>query len=151
MKDLSLFQVAEIKLTYVSKVKAMDRPHILSSKDGYNILLNNWSDQIEFVEEFNILLLNRTNRVMGVYNISKGGQSGTVVDAKVIFIAALKARASSIILAHNHPSGNLKPSQADIDITKKLKQAGELLDLAVLDHLIVTPFGYYSFADDGQL
>ena len=110
-----------------------------------------WSDHIELIEEFYILLLNRSNKVLGCTNISKGGVSGTVVDAKVIFAAALAANASSVILAHNHPSGNLKPSHADKEITQKLKGGGELLDIAVLDHLIITKDGYTSFADEGYL
>jgi DNA repair protein RadC len=84
--------------------------------------------------------------------VSQGGLAGTVVDPKVVFAAALKARASSLILAHNHPSGNLKPSQADTDLTNKIKQGGELLDIAILDHLILSPEGgYFSFADEGLM
>ena len=93
------------------------------------------------VEEFNILLLDRSNRVMALCPISKGGVSGTVVDLKIVFAAAIKGRASSIILAHNHPSGNLQPSQADIDLTKKFEKAGKLLDIPVLDHVILSPDG----------
>lgn len=142
-------QVAEIQLTYNNKVKAEDRPQIRSSRDAYWVLEANWSDQIGLIEEFNILLLDRSNRVMAMCPISKGGVSGTVVDLKIVFAAALKGRASSIIMAHNHPSGNLSPSQADIDLTKKFKQAGEILEVQVLDHLILSPDGnYYSFADD---
>ena len=86
---------------------------------------------------------------MGMCPISKGGVSGTVVDLKIIFATALKGRASAIILAHNHPSANLNPSQADIDLTKKIGKAGRLLDINVLDHLILSPEGeYYSFADN---
>ncbi|MFT5383884.1 MAG: DNA repair protein RadC [Saprospiraceae bacterium] len=89
---------------------------------------------------------------MNKEKISSGGMAGTVVDAKIIFRKALEnGPASGIILAHNHPSGNLKPSQADIDITKKLKKAGETLDINVLDHLIIAGQSYYSFADDGLL
>jgi len=84
--------------------------------------------------------------------VSRGGTSGTVVDAKIIFAAAIKARADGIILAHNHPSGNLQPSQADLDLTRKLRQAGEVLDISILDHLILAPdSGYYSFADECNL
>jgi DNA repair protein RadC len=145
-------EVTEIKLIYQNKVKATDRPQVTGSQDVYQILLANWSEQIGFIEEFYILLLDRSNRVMGHYKVSQGGLAGTVVDPKVVFAAALKARASSLILAHNHPSGNLKPSQADTDLTNKIKQGGELLDIAILDHLILSPEGgYFSFADEGLM
>ncbi len=147
----SFFKVSEVELTYKSKVKPSDRPQITSSRHSYDILLHNWSDQLEWVEEFNILLLNRANRVLGFYNVSKGGQTGTVVDAKVVFAAALKMKANYIVLSHNHPSGALHPSTADIAITKKLVAGGKLLDIKVLDHLIITPYGYYSFADEGKI
>ena len=142
-------KIPEIKMTFNHKVRASDRPKVSSSTDAFEILISNWSDEIELREEFNILLLDRSNRVMGIYQVSKGGISGTVVDPKIIFSCALKCRSSSIILAHNHPSGNLNPSQADIAITKKIKSGGELLELSVLDHLIITKSeGYYSFADE---
>jgi len=147
----NLFQVAEIELTYKNKVRPCDRPQITSSGQSYDILLNNWSDQLEWIEEFNILLLDRANRVLCFYNVSKGGQTGTVVDAKVVFAAALKCKANYIILSHNHPSGNIHPSIQDIEITKKLVAGAKLLDLKVLDHIIVTPYDYYSFADERKL
>ena len=107
---------------------------------------------MELLEEFNVLFLDRSNRVMGLFHASKGGVAGTVVDLKIVFAAALKARASSMILAHNHPSGNLLPSQADLDLTKKFKEAGKILDIQVLDHLILSPDDrYYSFADELML
>jgi len=142
-------KVSEIQLTYKSKTKAVDRPQIRTSNDAYQLLHANWSDQMELLEEFNVLLLDRSNRVIGMYHASKGGMTGTVVDLKIIFAAAIKGRASSIILAHNHPSGNLLPSKADIDLTQKFKKAGNILDIPVLDHLILSPDGgYYSFADE---
>ena len=147
----SFFAVSEVELTYKSKVKASERPQITSSRNSYDILLHNWSDQLEWIEEFNILMLNRANRVLGFYNVSKGGQTGTVVDAKVVFAAALKCKANYLILSHNHPSGALNPSLADIQLTKKLVAGGKLLDIKVLDHLIITPYGYYSFADEGRI
>ncbi len=145
-------QVAEIQLTYKNRVRAQDRPQIRSSRDAYTVLESNWSPQMGLLEEFNILLLDRSNRVMGMCPISKGGISGTVVDLKIVFAAALKGRSSSIILAHNHPSGNLLPSQADINLTKKFEEAGKILELPVLDHLILSPEGgFYSFADEGLM
>jgi DNA repair protein RadC len=98
-----------------------------------------------------VILLNRANKVLGICEVSTGGVAGTVADPKVIFAAALKALASSIILSHNHPSGNLAPSQADIELTHKLKAAGRFLELPILDHIIMTSEGYYSFADEGVL
>ena len=126
-----------------------DRPQMRSSKDAYNLIAPLLQDLQK--EEFWILLLNRSNRFIGRVCISTGGVSGTVVDAKVIFKKAVESLASSMILCHNHPSGNLRPSQADIDITRKLKRAGESLDIAVLDHLIIADNGYFSFADEGKL
>lgn len=150
--QISLFQVAEINVSYKPKFKSSERPKVNSSKEVYEVLYNNWDmSRIELQEQFKILLLNRANRVLGIYEVSTGGTSGTVADPKLIFSTALKSCAASIILSHNHPSGNLKPSQADINLTKKIKAGGELLDIAVLDHVIVTPEGYYSFADEGLL
>jgi DNA repair protein RadC len=102
-------------------------------------------------EEFWVALLNRANMLIGKQQISKGGMSGTVADPKIIFQVALQQKASGIILCHNHPSGNLKPSDADIRLTKNLAEAGRVLEINVLDHLIVGRNGYYSFADEGKL
>ena len=102
-------------------------------------------------EEFWIILLNRANVVMSKQPVSKGGVAGTVADPKIIFKQAIESLASAIILVHNHPSGNLKPSAADIALTKKMKEAGALLDLPILDHIIFTEHNYYSFADEGLL
>src|SRR5690606_29677708 len=139
------FEVAEIQLSYKTKVKPSQRPKITSSKDAYSILLESWDeDKLEFVEQFKVLLLNRENRVLGVYQVSTGGVSGTIADPKLVFAAA-------IILAHNHPSGQLKPSDADLKLTQKLKEGGKYLEIPVLDHIIVTSEGYYAFADEGVL
>jgi DNA repair protein RadC len=150
-KKSTLFEVSEVKLTYRNKVKLANSPQIRSSADAHEVLSQNWSDDLELVESFNVLFLNRANKVKGMFQVSKGGVAGTVVDAKIIFAAALKAMACSVILAHNHPSGNTRPSQADLEITRKLKEGGKLLDILILDHLILTPEGYFSFADDGLL
>jgi len=120
---------------------------ITSSQDAYQALLPKLQDLS--TEEFWILLLNRQNEIIELKQVSQGGVAGTVVDPKVIFKIALQALASGIILSHNHPSGNLKPSKADLDITKKLKTAGQSLEINVLDHLIISEQGYYSFADEG--
>lgn len=103
------------------------------------------------VEHFHILLLNRANCIIGTRQISTGGVSGTVVDPKVIFSKALEVKASAIILSHNHPSRNLKPSEQDLTITKKIREAGRVLEIAVLDHLIISGNGFYSFADEGLI
>jgi DNA repair protein RadC len=146
------YEVAEIQLSYKSKVKPSQRPKITSSKEACDILLENWDEEkLEFVEQFKVLLLNRASKVLGIYEASTGGVSGTVADPKLIFAAAIKTNASAIILAHNHPSGQLKPSDADIKLTKKLKDGGQYLEISVLDHVIVTSEGYYSFADEGLL
>jgi DNA repair protein RadC len=102
-------------------------------------------------EEFWVLYLNNANKVITKNQLSKGGMTGTVVDVRIIFKSALESGAVGILLCHNHPSGNLKPSEADIEITKKVKTAGKSLDINVLDHLIITQNGYYSFADEGIL
>ena len=121
-------------------------------KDSFEILLESWDKNIiELQEEFKVLLLNRSNTVLGIYPMSKGGVSGTVVDAKLVFSVALKCNASSIIIAHNHPSGGLTPSEGDKKITEKLKKAGQYLDVTLLDHLIITKDDFYSFSDNGLL
>jgi DNA repair protein RadC len=146
------FEVAEIQLSYKSKVKASLRPKISSSKDAEKILRGTWdSDKLELVEQFKILLVNRAHKVLGILEISQGGIAGTVADPKIIFVSALKAAACGIILSHNHPSGNLNASQADIDLTKKLKEAGRFLEIQILDHIIITSEKYFSFADEGLL
>jgi DNA repair protein RadC len=153
MSQQNLFtqQVAEIQLTYKNSAsKAM--PKITCSSDAAEILRNQWDPGlIGFVEEFKVVILNRANKVLGIVQISRGGIAGTVADPKLIFAAALKGCASSVILAHNHPSGNLTPSQADIQLTGKLKEAGKFLDLPVLDHVILTQESHFSFADEGLL
>jgi DNA repair protein RadC len=146
------FEVAEIQLSYRSKVKPSQRPKVSSSKDAYDILLENWDeDKLEFIEQFKVLLLNRASKVLGIYEASTGGVSGTVADPKLIFAAAIKANASAVILSHCHPSGQLKPSDADINLTKKLIEGGKFLEIQVLDHIIITSESYCSFADEGLM
>jgi len=148
--DLS--NVAEIELVYRNKQKLSERPHIKSSKDAYQLFLNTWDDgKLELQEHFKVALLDRKNTCLGISKIAEGGITGTVVDLRLIFAVAVKARATGIILAHNHPSGNLTPSVNDIQITKKCGRAGEQLDITVLDHIIVTRHGYTSFSDDGLI
>lgn len=152
LNQISLFQVSEINVTYKPKFKASERPAISTSQDCYNILRQNWDmNKIDLLEQFKILLLNRANKVLGIYEVSSGGMAGTVADPKLIFSTALKGCANSIILSHNHPSGNLKPSQADISLTQKLRTAGSFLDIDVLDHIILTSEGYISFVEEGLM
>ena len=150
---LACMQVAEIELIYKSKVKASDRPKVTTSRDAFKLFKSNWDDnKIEFVEQFKVLFLNRANSVLGLFELSTGGVTGTVADPKLVFMAALKLNACNIILCHNHPSGNLKPSRADELLTQKIKEAGTYLDLPVIDHLIISAEdSYYSFADEGLL
>jgi DNA repair protein RadC len=125
------------------------RRRITSARDAYDEIKPYLLDKPH--EEFWIVLLNRANEVIRPVQISSGGVAGTVADPKLIFKHALEQLASSIILFHNHPSGNLTPSQADKDLTRKLKEAGRMLDLPILDHLIFTDKSYFSFADEGLL
>lgn len=122
---------------------------ITSSNDVFELMHGDLSDLN--IEEFWIVILNRANKVLKKIKISSGGVSGTVADTRVIFKSAIDELASAIILVHNHPSGNLKPSKADISLTKKLKSAGEVLDIPTLDHLIIAENSYFSFADEGLL
>lgn len=143
-------ELAEINVSYSTKNK--DKEKVTSSLKAYEIVLKNWSlDTIELQEEFKILLLNNANQVLGIYAMSKGGITGTVVDIRLLFAVALKCNAIGIILAHNHPSGKLIASDCDLVLTKKIKSGAEILDIRLHDHLIVTKNGYYSMADDGKI
>ena len=126
-----------------------ERPKISSSRDAFEILKSELLDLPH--EEFWILLLNRANRVIKKHQVSQGGEAGTVADPKIIFKVAMEELASGIIVAHNHPSGNLSASQADLQLTQRLKDGGKLLEIQVLDHLIVAGHKYFSFADEGLM
>jgi DNA repair protein RadC len=145
-----LNNVAEVQLSYKSNVPVKQRPQIQNSGEAVQVFRKFWDeDTIELQESFMIMLMNRANRVIGIYKVSQGGLTGTVVDIRIVFVAALKAAAGSMILAHNHPSGNLKPSEADKTLTNKLRDAGKLLEIQVLDHIILSTEGFFSFADEG--
>jgi DNA repair protein RadC len=145
-------RIPEIILSYKSKIPFSVKPKITSSRTCYEILLSLWNaNTIEIQEEFKILLLNRANAVLGISDISSGGITGTVVDIRLILATALKSGATGIILSHNHPSGNLVPSKSDQSLTDKIRTAAEYMDIRVLDHIILTNEGYYSFADEGFL
>lgn len=145
-----LLEVAEIKISY--STTQTPKVKITSANDAYDVLLSSWDvDIIELQEEFKILLLNRSNQVLGIYPLSKGGITGTVVDLRLIFAVALKCNATGIILSHNHPSGKLLPSDSDITLTMKIKKGADLLDISLLDHLIVTKKGFYSFSNENKM
>lgn len=129
--------------------KPRDKIVVQSSSDAYEIARTVLGDLSH--EEFYIIHLNRANQLIGTYQLSKGGITGTVADCRLIFKSALDNMATGIILCHNHPSGNLKPSKEDINLTKRVFEAGKILEIPVLDHIIISDDGYYSFADDGAL
>jgi len=152
VKQQDWTHVAEIEIVYKTKIKPSDRPKVRSSSDIYRLLLTVWDENlIELQEEFKVLLLNRGNKVLGIYHASSGGITGTVADPRLILAIALKAGACSIVLSHNHPSSNLKPSREDEQLTQKINDAAKFHDIKVLDHLIITTNGYFSFADEGLL
>jgi DNA repair protein RadC len=144
-------KVAEISVSY--KPSKAHKPIIKSSDDAYFHLLKFFPEEtISLQESFVVLYTNRANRIIGVYEMSRGGISGTVADPKLILGVALKSAATGIILAHNHPSGNLQPSIKDKEITLKIQEACKLLDIILLDHLILVPQEtFFSFADEGLL
>ncbi|MDZ7741689.1 MAG: DNA repair protein RadC [Bacteroidota bacterium] len=129
--------------------QALDKAKICSSKEVFDIFHAELAGA--HYEQFWLLLLNRGNKIIRKINISEGGVSGTIADPKKIFKMALDHNASSIILCHNHPSGTLKPSDSDIKLTRKLAEAGNMLDISVLDHVIIAEEKYYSFADEGKI
>ena len=148
----NLFEVNEVKLSYRTKQKASERPKISNSRTTYELLLKCFdSDTIELKESFKVMLLNHGNKVLGVMNVSDGGISGCIVDARLIMQCAILSNSTRIVLAHNHPSGNLIPSAQDSYITNQVKKACEIMDIELLDHLIITPYNYYSFGDNHKL
>jgi DNA repair protein RadC len=147
-------KVAELKVSYQPETGWEEQPIISSSRDAYDFLYSFFPQEtIALQEHFIVAYLNRANRVIGVYHTSTGGVTGTVADPRLILGTALKVVASGIILAHNHPSGNIYPSTNDIELTRKIKEGGQLMDITLHDHLIVTPAKdrYYGFADEGRL
>ncbi len=142
----------EIQIKYEPNVRPLDRPKILTPEDAYlQCLFFFKQDNLSIKEEAVVLFLNRGNRVLGGYKLSSGGIAGTIVDIRIILSIALKSLASGLILAHNHPSGELTPSRADKELTQKLKEASKLMDILLLDHLIIDKSNYYSFADNGEI
>ena len=139
----------KISIIYSKNERKLEK--LGSSNDAYEVLKKIWSNQMETREEVVVLFLNRANNVLGFHKLSVGGITETIVDLRLIFAIALKSLAVSVVLAHNHVSGGLKPSNADKDITQKVKKAGEMLKIKLLDHIIITKSGYFSFADEGEL
>lgn len=142
---------AEISVNYKTRNKFKEMPHIDNSCASEQLFRKIWSNKIEHVEEMYMILLNTANKSLGYSKVSTGGVSGTLVDIKIIFQIALIGNASAFIIAHNHPSGNLKPSNADISLTRKIKEAGEIMEIKLLDHLILTKEGFMSMADEGKI
>jgi len=141
--------VSAIELSRRRPIEKGEKSKITCSRDIYNLMSPMLKDAQ--YEQFWIICLSRANVVLAKHKISDGGREGTVADSKRIFKIALEEISSGIILCHNHPSGQMKPSQADVNLTKKLVEAGKVLDVTVLDHLIFTNSGYYSFADEGKM
>lgn len=149
-KIASKQEVAEIELRYRTNVNPADRAQVKSSQDAYEIFYKDWNkNTIEYFEEFKVLLLNRNHKVLGMTTLTKGSTTGTIVDVKQLLQYALKTNASSVIVAHNHPSGNIEPSEADKNITKKVIAGCDAIDIKLLDHLIIVQNGgFFSFADE---
>lgn len=146
------YTVSEVELVYKNRVPYADRPEIKSSRDSYQLFLSAWDqNKIDLQEQFKVLFLNRSNQALAISEISCGGITGTVVDIRLILSTALKLHATVMILCHNHPSGKLSPSIQDEKITEQIKNASALLDIRLLDHLILSSEGYFSFADEGKL
>ncbi len=143
-------QISEIRVSY-NPIMLADSS-INTSRQSFELMINDWEQNtLQMQEEVKVILLNRSNKALGIYSLAKGGITSCVVDVRIILSVALKTLATGIILVHNHPSGNLKPSQDDLKVTKKLKESCSLLDITLLDHLIITKDDYYSFADEGIL
>ena len=146
-------EISEIDIVYKKKYKSSELPKVTSSTMAHELLRSIWSDKIELYEEFFLIVLNRTNKCLGWIKLSQGGISGTVVENRLIIAIAIKAAASGIIIAHNHPSGEIKPSESDIKITKRLMECCNFFDIKLLDHIILSrdTDTYYSFGDEGIL
>lgn len=151
LMDICENTVQEIEVIYRSKVKPSQRPKITEPSESVELFRKTWDiNKIDHIEQFKVMLLNHNNRVLGILAVSNGGLTSTSVDIRYIFGAALKANATRIIAVHNHPSGSLRPSKADLDITLKIKHAGKLLDIELLDHVIITSEGFYSLKEGGH-
>lgn len=157
MEDSKLFDVytslcCEISVNYSMKIKPSLLPQVHCSKDVYNYIINyEIIKGINHRESMILLLMSRANKILGYSLISLGGIAGTVCDPRLIMQLAINSNSTSIILCHNHPSGNINPSDADIKLTKKIKDCALLFDINLSDHLVITDEKYYSFADEGMM
>lgn len=146
---LRIYKVSEIEISYRPH-QAGEEVKIGCPNDAFEVFIDYWNlHTIQYKETFCVMYMNHAKKVIGIHQHSVGGVSATVVDVKQILGVALKSNASAMILAHNHPSGILRPSQQDIDLTSKIKKACSLLDLTLIDHLIINDHTYYSFTEEG--
>ena len=150
INTLKVTMASEIQAVY-NKKQEIETTRICSSKEVSDFAKKIFPVDVNYREAMICLFLNRANKIIGYTSMSIGGTSGTVCDPKMVFQHALLSNASGIVLVHNHPSGNLRPSEQDIELTKKIKNGGEFLEIILIDHLIITEESYYSFADEGTL
>jgi len=146
-----ILKVCELKVSYSSDIKQKDQPQITNSSDLFKVFIDNWGEDMRLRESVYVLVFNRNNRLQGMWLAGIGGISGCVIDVRTVMQTALLCNGSSIVIAHNHPTGNLNSSVSDEKICKKLKAAGETLDILLLDFIIVSDDGYTSYADEGKL
>jgi len=146
-----MYQVSEITVTYKPRFKVAERPVISNSHTTEKILRALWSDDLNLYESVNVLLLNNANRVLAFAKISTGTIDSCIVDIYKILQLALTGHANGIVLAHNHPSGNVKPSDADLRITRTLDEAASIMKIRLLDHIIISEDNYFSFKDEGLI
>lgn len=153
MNKKKLLKIPKISIGYEHFYELDELPETPNSEQAQKIFKTIWNKKtIGYIEEFYVMYLNRKHKVLGIKKISKGGTAGTVVDPKIVFQGALLANATGIILCHNHPSGVPKPSRSDTNLTNILVNAGKMLDITILDHLIITPTNsYYSYADERKI
>lgn len=146
-------KVNEITVGYKESTCLFTRNKITNSQDAFELLFATWDqDTIGLQESFRVVFLNNNNRVKGIFELSRGGITGTLVDVRILMAVALKSLSVALVLSHNHPSGKVQPSRADQQITRKIKKAAHLFDIRVLDHIIVSPTKkFFSFADEGML
>lgn len=145
-------KITEIELVYHDRKPASERPKITSSEDAYKMLIDTWDmNKLELQEQFRVLLVDRANKCIGISTLATGGIADCMVDLKLVFALALKAKASGIILAHNHPSDNPKFSEADCRLTKQFQQVGALLQINILDHILVTKSTHTSMSEKGLM
>ncbi len=144
--------IPQVKLSYCSDVKPQERPKVRLSKDIADIFWRSFDiGELEYQEFFKVVYLNCQNHVLGIHTVTIGGIDKVLIDIKVLFTGALLANASFIIVCHNHPSGTVRPSIQDDELTRKIKNAGEILQIKLLDHIILTTDGYYSYNDEGRI